>query len=1030
MTYKRFLDLKKAEAQAREAQIEAALEKVRSRTMAMHKSEELLDVIQVVSEQLYQLGFKFDHVSFGVNNQQDDYNFWVSSAHQSRPYKLHVPYLSNPMFDRARDALRQKLPFYSDTLTPAENRQWHQHVFNHADIGITEETKAYILASGYARSIAIMPTIMLIIGNYHAVPYSGEQNIVFRRFAQVFEQSYTRFLDLQKAEAQAREGQIEVALERVRSRTMAMHKSSELAETAAVLFQQLAELGNTPERVNICIINEEAGLVEVWSTEQGGHQINHSFNARLDEPTTIAKLHEGWKARKKTMIVDLSGNELEEWLKFLQSEMRIPLDHGLVRERRVHSIVFFSHGALLLTTPEPLPIETIGLLERFAAVLNLTYRRFLDLQQAEAQAREAQIESALERVRSRTMAMQHSSELNSVVATVFEELTSLDVEFIRCVIWIFNPEDRSVRWWAANPEAETGSESFHISSINHPVYHEYWRGWEARLSRHSYELSGEIKKSWNEMLFEKTEMARLPEEVKTGMRKPEKIFVNSSFNEFGLLQVSTMSPIDDAKFAIVERFGRVFEQSYTRFNDVKQAEAREQEAIKESALDRVRAEIASMRTAEDLQTITPLIWRELVTLKVPFFRCGVFIVSEAEQIVHAYLSTPEGKSLAALHLPFEGAESTRRTVAHWRKQQIYTDQWDRQQFQAWVANMVEQGQVIAGQQYDTENTPVDSLSLQFVPFKQGMLYVGSHDLLSEIQLDLVKSLADSFSVAYARYEDFKQLDQAKKSVEAALVELKSTQSQLIQSEKMASLGELTAGIAHEIQNPLNFVNNFSEVNEELLAEMNEELRMGKLEGAMALAKDALENQRKINHHGRRAETIVKSMLQHSRSSSGMKEPTDMNALTDEYLRLTYHGLRAKDKSFNAKLETDFDPMLDKADVVPQDIGRVILNLVSNAFYAVNERKKQGEQGYEPTVSVTSGKDGNIVFIQIKDNGNGMSESVKEKIFQPFFTTKPTGQGTGLGLSLSYDIVKAHGGELTVETNEGVGSKFLINLPIV
>lgn len=277
------------------------------------------------------------------------------------------------------------------------------------------------------------------------------------------------------------------------------------------------------------------------------------------------------------------------------------------------------------------------------------------------------------------------------------------------------------------------------------------------------------------------------------------------------------------------------------------------------------------------------------------------------------------------------------------------------------------------------------------------------------------------------------LEMQKKKVEETLAELRSTQVQLIQSEKMASLGELTAGIAHEIQNPLNFVNNFSEVNEELLSELKDELRNGKTERVLDLANDAIENQKKINQHGKRADAIVKGMMQHSRNSSGVKEPTDINALADEYLRLAYHGLRAKDKTFNAKFELNPDIALPKVNAVPQDIGRVVLNLINNAFYAVNEKAKQRPEGYEPLVIVSTKlikppSGGLGVLISVKDNGNGIPEKIKNKIFQPFFTTKPTGQGTGLGLSISYDITKAHGGEMKVETKENEGTEFAIQLP--
>ena len=278
-----------------------------------------------------------------------------------------------------------------------------------------------------------------------------------------------------------------------------------------------------------------------------------------------------------------------------------------------------------------------------------------------------------------------------------------------------------------------------------------------------------------------------------------------------------------------------------------------------------------------------------------------------------------------------------------------------------------------------------------------------------------------------------ETDLQKEKADVALQELKSTQSQLIQSEKMASLGELTAGIAHEIQNPLNFVNNFSEVSNELIDEMKEELSKGNYDDAKEIADDVKQNLEKINHHGKRADAIVKGMLQHSQSSSGQKESTDINKLADEYFRLAYHGLRAKDKSFNAIMKTDFDESIKNINIIPQDIGRVILNLITNAFYTVDEKKKRCqaelvEADYEPTVSISTKKINNKVEIKVTDNGSGIPQNIIDKIFQPFFTTKPTGQGTGLGLSMSYDIVRAHGGEIKVETKQGTGTIFNIELP--
>jgi signal transduction histidine kinase len=274
-----------------------------------------------------------------------------------------------------------------------------------------------------------------------------------------------------------------------------------------------------------------------------------------------------------------------------------------------------------------------------------------------------------------------------------------------------------------------------------------------------------------------------------------------------------------------------------------------------------------------------------------------------------------------------------------------------------------------------------------------------------------------------------KLQDQKEELQETLKTLKATQSQLVLSEKMASLGELTAGIAHEIENPLNFVNNFSDLSNELIDEMEEQIEHGNLDEAREISSDIKQNLEKISHHGKKADSIVKGMLLHSRSSSGVREPVDVNKTADEYLKLSYHGFRGKYKNFNAAIETDYDPSAGRLTVVPQDIGRVLLNLFNNAFYAVNERENNQQNGYEPLVSVATKRENEKVIISIKDNGSGMSQKVMDKIFQPFFTTKPTGQGTGLGLSLAYDIVKAHSGEIKVTSAEDEFTEFTISFPV-
>ncbi len=395
------------------------------------------------------------------------------------------------------------------------------------------------------------------------------------------------------------------------------------------------------------------------------------------------------------------------------------------------------------------------------------------------------------------------------------------------------------------------------------------------------------------------------------------------------------------------------------------------------------------------------------------------------------------------------------------------------------------GQVDSAYYYSQVEAKINNLifstgnknKIQNIAFKERMRSFEDAKKREDYQNKMVKygllaGLLVFLLVAFVLMRNNKQKQKANKVLEKTLTNLKSMQNQLIQSEKMASLGELTAGIAHEIQNPLNFVNNFSELSNELMDEMKEELATGNQQSAMEIASDIKQNLTKITHHGKRADAIVKGMLEHSKASKGAKEATDINALTDEYLRLSYHGMLAKDKSFNTNLKTDFDESLGKIDVIPQDIGRVLLNLFNNAFYACAERSlseaddrrraaptlpdglasqrkvdKAGRTNYKPTVSVSTlrvvspfkleGVGGGAVGINSKshieirvtDNGDGIPDSIKDKIFQPFFTTKPTGQGTGLGLSLSYDIVKAHGGELAVETSENKGTTFSIKLPI-
>ena len=397
LSYRRFRDIVLAEKQAREAQIEAALERVRARSMAMHKSEELTPVVNLLYEQFknFNITDQSTDIEIGfIDDKTKIATMWASSFNSNNTFvKFQIPFAQFPL-------LKDELKIYLKTI-PEKRKDllitniykgeiWKKFTNLLASIRKSNENQKRKIKQWVTHNAYFSHGLLNLQGVNSYLPEDVE---VLSRFAKTFEQTYTRFLDFKKAEAQARESEIQLALERVRARTMAMHKSDELAETAAILFQQMTELGVTPERINICLIKEADNILEVWATDQQGIKISHHFNASLDEPTTGKRIYDAWKEKKKSIVIDLSGKELNDWIRYVREVMGMTIKDELVREHRIHSVAFFSQGLILTTTPEPLPEESIKLLERFADVFNLTYRRFLDLQKAEAQAREAEIQA-------------------------------------------------------------------------------------------------------------------------------------------------------------------------------------------------------------------------------------------------------------------------------------------------------------------------------------------------------------------------------------------------------------------------------------------------------------------------------------------------------------------------------------------------------------------------------------------------------------------------------------------------------------
>jgi len=843
----------------RELEIEAALERVRSKAMAMHSSEDLAITVDAFFSELAALNVMPHRCGMGIIDAETKivnlFSTTTNDENETKKINAQLTLVGHPVLDKIfKNWTLQKEYFpvlrgkeisdYYNAMNPevvfpafAEDEVQYGYYFYFKEGGVYAWTDTEL----------------------------KERDLqIFRRYNSVLSLTYRRYFDLKEAEAQAREAQIEAALERVRSRTLAMQNSDELPETAAVLFKQLIGLGIAPNRLYIGVIKDESGTINFWITDEDGTKVSEQFTGKSKRNVSIKLMYDGWKEKKKSITIVMKGKELENYFNYLSGELKVPFKSGLSQKRRVQNISFFSHGFIGIASPDELAKETIELLERFAAVFNLTYARFNDLKLAEAQAREARIETALEKVRAKALAMQQPEELKEVAQVMRHEMGLLGIEALETSSIYINDEN------------------VHLAEC-----------WYA------------IK----------------------DVRKTKKKLLTDHFS--------------------------------LNLND-----------------------------------------------------------------------TSVGRKM----LEFYNTENKQVSIVMTGKPRI-----------EWIRYCEEKSAPLRGYYGDV----IPDRTYHLFKFSHGAIGAATPGNFSQENWGLLSRTASVFSLAYSRFQDLTKakhdlamLIEEKKRTEDALTNLKATQSQLIHAEKMASLGELTAGIAHEIQNPLNFVNNFSEVSVDLIDELNEEIDGGHAEEVKAISGDLKSNLEKISHHGKRASGIVKGMLEHSRTGSGEKEPTDINTLADEYLRLAYHGLRAKDKSFNADFKFEADEKLPKIEVVPQDIGRVLLNLMNNAFYACAERSRSAvhertltgldvNKAYKPTVSVTTKNLGSKIEIRVSDNGNGIPDSVKNKIFQPFFTTKPTGEGTGLGLSMSYDIItKGHGGKLDVQTKEGEGTEFKIILPLL
>lgn len=1052
-TYTRFLDLQKAEAQAREAQIEAALEKVRSRSLAMRQSIEIKDVVVTVMEKMNELKIEMNGgISLATfrEGSKDLTHWYVNPQHVEGAIEMHLPYFENKLFQDFNQARQQGKELLPVVYSFEEKNEYFNYAFNNSEFKIIPgELKQWILAQPcFGYSVAIQKYSAIFFNDYTGKFFSEEENQVLTRFAKVFDQAYIRFLDLQKAEAQTRESQIELSLERVRAKTMAMHNSTDVGETAAVMVDELKKLGIETIRCGIGIMHEP-GDMEVWTIST-----DESYKTTIIIGWLDMNMHpllhgafQSWRNKLESYSYELKEADLLNYYNAINNYPGYPIRYDTANlPKQIHHNEFhFAEGTLFAFSLQQLTETQRKIFKRFAGVFGQTYRRYLDLKKAEAQARQAKIEAAMEKVRARAMAMQKPDELVEVAELLRREMGLLGVEELETSsIYIHHRETGKTECWYAikdvqHPEKKLVSDHMTIDLDETSVGKQMLAFYQSGKQQVSIPMQGDKRKEWINYCAAQSKVL----EGFYGDNIPDRTYHLYKFSN-GYMGAASPGGISAESWDLLRRATSVFSLAYTRFSDLQQAEAQAREAKIETALERVRSRTLAMQKSDELAETAAEVFRQLISLGIEPNRLYIGIVKEESGDMEMWATDEDGTHVGKKFM-FNKSEnvSVKKLFDGWKAKEksVKVDMQGKEleDYFHYLNNVMH----IPFKGGLSQKRRVQSVAY----FSKGFIGMASPDGQGDETIQLLERFAAVFNLTFTRFNDLKlaeaharQAEQdlvaikaAREKAEAALSELQVTQKQLIQSEKMASLGELTAGIAHEIQNPLNFVNNFSEVSKELLDEMRDAIEKGDTEEAKEIMNDVIQNLEKINHHGKRAEGIVKGMLQHSRASAATKEPTDINKLADEYLRLAYHGLRAKDKSFNATLKTEYDQTTGNINIVPQDIGRVILNLITNAFYATGERRKSEGVNYEPTVTVTTcstraAKGGRSVEIKVTDNGGGIPAKIMDKIFQPFFTTKPTGQGTGLGLSLAYDIVKAHGGVLNVETKEGEGSTFTIQLP--
>jgi len=1082
----------------RELEIEAASQRVRTEAMGMQKPEDIVDVLHVMKEEVdwFELGNiatwlwtitddqKVVHWELADHLFEDGFKALnlVFDPNENSVAKTFIDQMGSEFFsyhyqeEALLNYVKSLTEFFPDVPSAFKDA-----------IEAGEITEMWQLCSTFSKGL---------VGLMFTSEPPDETKQILIKITDTFGLAYKRFEDLQEAESRRKEAELEAAVERVRAHAMGMQEPHDIMNVLDVIKQELKkfELENIGTWVWILNENETLTQWDISEIDLNGTMAN--VNITMDLQTSEAMKSHGpyWKS-KDYYSMPWEGDRLTvliEELKELDPDSGRMFEEA-VKDGRIttywQACAPFSRGVLGLDFASEPPRETEKVLNKLASAFDMAYRRFEDLQEVERRARESRIESALERIRSQSLAMQSSDELRNVADVLYEQMRKLDLPLLEgSAIHFYEKHDDKIEALFNMPSGVTSDE--HVASrAFFPkdscwVTKEWLRKYESKDKVYDIFTSKKQQKEWVEVLKSHApsvgSIASMEEPQPTHMH-----FVDFSG---GAMVVVSLHPISDDTKSLQKRAAAVFDLAYRRYEDLKKAEYQAYESKVEASLERVRGMAAAMNHSDDLMQIAEAMFMEMEILKINPLRYGLGIIDKEAKEAELWASTVnDGHYLDMLG----------NLSLTWHPMLM-------QVLDAWDAQHEELIYELKGKELNDYYRRVGKINpeipdleklqdpktdivhyVSFFPFKTGTLYAFTDGEPDEDGKSILKRFANVFEQAHIRYGDLQTTEmQARQIMEErdrladTIKELRATQEQLVQQEKLAGLGQLTAGIAHEIKNPLNFVNNFSDVSLELVEEAREEVRLRTGDGRretedgdrpqnseadpgsantplnpsshrdpfgargedgpnpqmdliLEILNDIEANLKTIHKHGTRADSIVKSMLQHSRGGSGKMEPTKINNLIKEYTNLAFHGMRAGKDAFNLDLDLDLEQDLGEVNLIAEDFSRVLLNLCNNAFDAMRDKitsSREISENYLPKLSVRTKRNGSSVTIEVEDNGPGIPDEIKDKIMQPFFTTKKGTQGTGLGLSITNDIIKAHGGTLEVATNLFEGTRFTIQLP--